>query len=76
MLPSGNPSANPTFDRSPLDLMIGEADSPDSASFVDAAANNWPGFRNVAGHPAAHRLIDYIRYWDVPADVKIPNFPH
>ncbi|HWF43184.1 MAG TPA: hypothetical protein VG537_00945 [Candidatus Kapabacteria bacterium] len=24
---------------------------------------------------AAHHLIDYVRIWDVPADVKIPDFP-
>ncbi len=39
-----------------------------------------PGFSpvTIGGHTyhAAHRLIDYIRYWDVPADVQIPNYPH
>jgi hypothetical protein len=24
---------------------------------------------------AAHHLIDYVKIWDVPKDVKIPNFP-
>ncbi len=36
------------------------------------SALSWPG---VWGG-AAHHLIDYIKVWDVPADVKIPNFPH
>jgi hypothetical protein len=45
-----------------------------------AAASSWPGFWpvSVGGHtyPAAHLLLDYIKMWDVPADVKIPDFPH
>jgi hypothetical protein len=35
-----------------------------------------PGFWPVDGKPAAHHLIDYIKVWDVPADVKIPDLPH
>ncbi len=80
MIPPGNPSANLVFDRTPLELQIGEMDAPDSVSFMHAAANNWPGFRDVTiggkTYYAAHRLIDYVRFWDVPADVKIPNYPH
>jgi len=35
-----------------------------------------PGFWNVNGKPAAHELIDYVKVWDVPADMKIPSYPH
>ncbi len=35
-----------------------------------------PGFENVDGQPVAHHLIDYVKVWDVPADVKIPDLPH
>ncbi len=37
----------------------------------------WPGVCvDKYGHPAAHHLIDYIKVWDVPKDVQIPNYPH
>ena len=32
----------------------------------------WPGVWDGA----AHHLIDYIKVWDVPKDVIIPNLPH
>ena len=35
-----------------------------------------PGFWPVNGRPAAHHLIDYVKVWDVPKDVKIPDWPH
>jgi hypothetical protein len=39
-----------------------------------------PGFRDVTingkTYHAAHNLIDYVKIWDVPKDVKIPDFPH
>ena len=41
-----------------------------------ATTPGWPGFGNVDGKPAAHHMIDYVKVWDVPADVKIPNLPH
>ena len=25
---------------------------------------------------AAHHLVDYVKVWDVPKDVFIPDFPH
>lgn len=34
-----------------------------------------PGFEDVNGKPAAHHLIDYIKVWDVPTSVQIPNYP-
>jgi hypothetical protein len=38
-----------------------------------------PGFWDVTigGHTyhAAHHLVDYIKIWDVPADVKISGYP-
>jgi hypothetical protein len=73
------------IERSPLDLRIAQFDldysilATQQAYFEHAAARTtplWPGFRNVGGKPAAHQLVDYVRIWDVPADVKIPNFPH
>ena len=40
------------------------------------------GFKDVeippgSGHwyHAAHHLIDYVKVWDTPADMKIPNYP-
>ncbi|HET6401371.1 MAG TPA: hypothetical protein VFH95_08225 [Candidatus Kapabacteria bacterium] len=33
------------------------------------------GFWDVHGQHAAHHLLDYVKVWDVPADVKIPPFP-
>jgi hypothetical protein len=84
MVPRGNVAYNPVFDRSPLDVRIGEFDignlADDIASFVhDTSFAGWPGFRPVTiggrSYPAAHHLIDYVRIWDVPADMKISNFP-
>jgi hypothetical protein len=38
------------------------------------------GFEDVTiggrTYHAAHHLIDYVKVWDVPKDVKIPDFPH
>jgi len=41
-----------------------------------------PGFWDVEippgsthWYPAAHHLLDYVKVWDVPKDVTIPNFP-
>lgn len=40
----------------------------------------WPGFKNVTigGHTynAAHHKLDYVKIWDVPSNVKIPDYPH
>ena len=37
------------------------------------------GFKDVTiggkTYHAAHHLIDYVKVWDVPADIKIPNYP-
>ena len=41
-----------------------------------ASVPGWPGFSNVNGKPAAHYLVDYIKVWDVPKNVFIPNLPH
>jgi len=30
---------------------------------------------NGQWYPAAHHMIDYVKIYDVPKDVKIPNFP-
>jgi hypothetical protein len=47
--------------------------------YFETHPNN-PGFRPVTiggkTYPAAHNLIDYVRVWDVPKDVIIPNYPH
>jgi hypothetical protein len=70
-------------ERSPLDLRIAQFDLDYSILDIErayfehaAATSGWPGFRDVGGKHAAHHLVDYVRIWDVPADVKIPNFPH
>lgn len=34
-----------------------------------------PGFWDVGGKPAAHHLLDYVKVWDVPADMKISGYP-
>jgi hypothetical protein len=31
----------------------------------------WP----INGHSAAHHLIDYVKVWDVPSDMRLPDFP-
>ena len=33
----------------------------------------WP---DANGHPAAHHMLDYVKVWDIPKDVKIPDYPH
>ncbi len=35
-----------------------------------------PGCWDVNGQHAAHHLLDYVKVWDVPKDVKIPDYPH
>ena len=35
----------------------------------------WPGFEMINSKPVAHHLIDYVKVWDVPKDVFIPNLP-
>ena len=25
---------------------------------------------------AAHHLLDYVKVWDIPSDMKVPDFPH
>jgi hypothetical protein len=41
-----------------------------------ASVSGWPGFETVDGKSVAHHMIDYIKVWDVPKDVYIPNLPH
>ena len=47
--------------------------------YLDQHPNN-PGCWDVTiggkTYHAAHHLIDYVKVWDVPADVKVPDFPH
>jgi hypothetical protein len=41
------------------------------------ATPGWPGvWPDKYGHPAAHHLVDYVKVWDVPRNVQIPNYPH
>jgi hypothetical protein len=40
-----------------------------------ASVAGWPGFEVVDGKTVAHHMIDYVKVWDVPKDVFIPNFP-
>ena len=48
--------------------------------FEQATASGWAGCWPVTiggrTYPTAHKLIDYVRVWDVPAGTPIPNFPH
>ncbi len=41
-----------------------------------ASIPGWPGFETVDGKQVAHHMIDYIKVWDVPKDVIIPDLPH
>jgi hypothetical protein len=41
-----------------------------------AAQSSWPGFETIDGKRVAHHMLDYVKVWDVPANVKIPDFPH
>ncbi len=38
-----------------------------------------PGFKDVTiggkTYHAAHHLLDYVKVWDVPADMKISGYP-
>ena len=40
-----------------------------------ASIPGWPGFETIDGKTVAHHLIDYIKVWDVPKDVIVPNYP-
>jgi hypothetical protein len=44
-----------------------------------AATAGWPGMKEVhiggKTYPAAHYLIDYVKIWDVPKEVKITDRP-
>jgi hypothetical protein len=63
-----------------IDIDHGSNGGPDSTeqAFFEHAASipGWPGFETVDGKPVAHHLIDYIKIFDVPKDVQIPNYPH
>jgi hypothetical protein len=89
LIPRGSPYYDwiTTLPRTPIDILPAETDiDPGEAerlSFEHAAAfelahpiPGWPGFEMVDGKPVAHHLIDYIKVWDVPKDVYIPNLPH
>jgi hypothetical protein len=41
-----------------------------------ASVSGWPGFETVDGKSVAHHMLDYVKVWDVPKDVYIPNLPH
>ena len=47
--------------------------------YLDQHPNN-PGCWDVTiggkTYHAAHHLIDYAKIWDIPADVKVPDFPN
>jgi hypothetical protein len=36
----------------------------------------WPGFEMVDGKPVAHHMLDYVKVFDVPRDVYVPDLPH
>jgi hypothetical protein len=36
----------------------------------------WPVTVGGVSYPAAHTLIDYVRIYDIPADVQVCGFPH
>ncbi len=86
MIPPGSPGYPFTLDREPLDVPLGEFDlASDQTSalfqeqkqyFENHTSN--PGFRDVTigvkTYHAAHELIDYVRVWDIPKDVSVPNF--
>jgi hypothetical protein len=61
-----NPSNNPLIADSASKAFFEEYDTTCSGC----------GDVTIGGHTyhAAHQMVDYIRIWDVPADVKIPNF--
>ena len=41
-----------------------------------AAQASWPGFETIDGKRVAHHMLDYVKVWDVPKNVIIPNYPH
>jgi len=41
---------------------------------TNAALGCWPVTIGSKTYPAAHHLVDYVKVWDVPADVKIPDY--
>ncbi|MFI5201212.1 MAG: hypothetical protein ACHQNE_02350 [Candidatus Kapaibacterium sp.] len=69
--------------KDPLDTAAGTLPYLERKYFEDAAAfeaahptPGWPGFEMFDSKPVAHHLIDYIKVWDVPKDVLIPNLPY
>lgn len=70
------------FFRSPLHIQPAEIDfdgdqvAGEIASFQTYDTSRSHGGWNVNGHPAAHHLVDYVKVWDVPSDMKLPDFPH
>ncbi|HEY3875340.1 MAG TPA: hypothetical protein VGM92_07670 [Candidatus Kapabacteria bacterium] len=46
-----------------------------NGQYFETHTNN-PGFWPVHGRPAAHHLLDYVKIWDIPRNVTIPDYPH
>jgi len=73
--PFGNDTTSFLWDGSTLYNSVTGRDR----QYFEQHPNN-PGMRDVSigGHTyhAAHHLIDYVKIWDIPADVKVLDFPH
>jgi hypothetical protein len=88
MLPPGNPyfdwAARTPRGPEPLqpaEFFIESVSDPRYAgekAFFEAHDTTCSGCKDITigGHTyhAAHQKVDYVKIWDVPADVKIPNF--
>jgi hypothetical protein len=86
MIPTGDKRANwiTTLPRFAPTLTIGQMtlDGLDSAHIqkvidhINDCPGCWPVTVNGISYPAAHMLVDYVRVYDIPDNVKVSGFPH
>jgi hypothetical protein len=89
LIPRGTPyyDVASTYPRLPVCIRPGEMDIDANPSdttsggylekkYFEAHADSCSGCWPYHGQPAAHHLLDYVKVWDVPADVKISGYPN
>jgi hypothetical protein len=65
----------------PLGVTLGSATYAERQYFESHATGTvknpgcWDVIIDGIPYHAAHHLVDYVKIWDVPKDVKVPNFP-
>ncbi|HEX5315831.1 MAG TPA: hypothetical protein VFX22_04185, partial [Candidatus Kapabacteria bacterium] len=63
-----------SYPRASLPIIPGELEMQNTP-FAEAYFRNNVGSCLGCWDNAAHLRIDYVKVWDVPADIKIPDFP-